>query len=104
VVSHGGSGSVLGALAHGLPMLLLPLGADQPLNAARCAALGAARVLDALTATPAEIRGAVSALLEDPAPRAAAERLRDEIAALPGPEHAVARLEVLRAEARRNLA
>ena len=47
VVSHGGSGSVLGALAHGLPMVLLPLGADQPLNAARCAALGAARVLDA---------------------------------------------------------
>ena len=30
VISHGGSGSVLGALAHGLPQLLLPLGADQP--------------------------------------------------------------------------
>ncbi len=26
VVSHGGSGSVLGALAHGLPMVLLPMG------------------------------------------------------------------------------
>ena len=33
VVSHGGSGSVLGALAHGLPQVLIPMGADQPLNA-----------------------------------------------------------------------
>ena len=46
VVSHAGSGSVVGALAHGLPMVLLPIGADQPLNAARCEALGVARVLD----------------------------------------------------------
>ena len=30
VVSHGGSGSVIGALAHGLPMVLIPMGADQP--------------------------------------------------------------------------
>ena len=46
VVSHGGSGSVLGALAHGLPQVLIPMGADQPLNAARCEQLGVARVLD----------------------------------------------------------
>ena len=36
VVSHGGSGSVIGALAHGLPSILIPIGADQPHNAARC--------------------------------------------------------------------
>ena len=42
VVSHAGSGSVIGALAHGLPMVLLPMGADQPLNAARAEALGVA--------------------------------------------------------------
>ena len=36
VVSHGGSGSLLAALAHGLPSVLLPMGADQPQNAARC--------------------------------------------------------------------
>ncbi|MGH3451936.1 MAG: glycosyltransferase [Haloechinothrix sp.] len=35
-VSHGGSGSVMGALAHGLPQVLFPMGADQPQNAARC--------------------------------------------------------------------
>src|SRR5204863_7210801 len=47
VISHGGSGSVLGALAHALPAVLIPMGADQPLNAARCADLGCAQVLDA---------------------------------------------------------
>lgn len=34
VINHGGSGSVIGALAHGLPMVVLPMGADQPLNPA----------------------------------------------------------------------
>lgn len=29
VVHHGGSGTVLGALAHGVPQVLLPKGADQ---------------------------------------------------------------------------
>jgi UDP:flavonoid glycosyltransferase YjiC (YdhE family) len=88
VVSHAGSGSVLGALAHGLPAVLLPMGADQPQNAARCEELGVARVLDALTATPETIREAVADVLENPAYRSAAERIADEIAALPGPEHA----------------
>lgn len=77
VVCHGGSGSVLGALAHGLPLVMVPMGADQPLNAARCAALGIARVLDALRASPAAARAAVSAVLTAPTYRRAAARLRD---------------------------
>lgn len=95
VVSHGGSGTVLGALAHGLPSVLLPMGADQPWNAARCEELGVGLVLDALRATPDDVRKAVSAVLDDPSYRAAAERVRDEIRALPGPEHAVRLLERL---------
>jgi UDP:flavonoid glycosyltransferase YjiC (YdhE family) len=35
VVTHGGSGSMLGALRHGLPLLFLPQGADQFRNAER---------------------------------------------------------------------
>jgi MGT family glycosyltransferase len=93
VVSHAGSGSVLGALAHGLPMVLLPMGADQPHNATRCAALGVARVIDAMRATPDSVRDAVTSVLGNPAYRQAAERLRDEIAALPGPGNAVTLLE-----------
>jgi MGT family glycosyltransferase len=95
VVSHAGSGSLIGALAHGLPSLLIPMGADQPLNAARCQALGAAHVLDAVTLTSASAREAVSALLADPKYRRAAKRLHDEIVALPGPDHAVTLLERL---------
>jgi UDP:flavonoid glycosyltransferase YjiC (YdhE family) len=94
-VSHGGSGSVLGALAHGVPLVLLPMGADQPYNASRCEALGVARSLDVIEATPADVRDAAAEVLEEPSYRAAAERLRDEFAALPGPEHAVALIEQL---------
>jgi UDP:flavonoid glycosyltransferase YjiC (YdhE family) len=95
VVSHGGSGSVIGALAHGLPMVLIPMGADQPMNAARCADLGVARVLDAVAATPGIAREAVSAVLAEPSYRRAAELMRDEIAALPEPAYAVKLLEQL---------
>ncbi|MEU3464059.1 glycosyltransferase [Streptomyces sp. NPDC006733] len=99
VVSHGGSGSVIGALAYGLPSVLIPMGADQPQNAARCAALGVSRVLDAVRAAPDHVREAVVEVLADASYRLAAERLRDEIAALPGPAHAVALLEGLVADA-----
>jgi UDP:flavonoid glycosyltransferase YjiC (YdhE family) len=95
VVSHGGSGSVIGALAHGLPMVLIPMGADQPLNAARCVDLGVARSLDAMEATPESVRAAVAAVLADPAFRQNAQRIRDEIAALPEPVYALRILERL---------
>jgi UDP:flavonoid glycosyltransferase YjiC (YdhE family) len=95
VVSHGGSGSVLGALAHGLPLVVLPMGADQPLNAARCEALGLGLALDAVAATPETVRAAVAAVLSEPSYRAAAERMRDELAALPEPAEVVTLLERL---------
>lgn len=95
VVSHGGSGTVMGALAHGKPMVLTPIGADQPMNADRCTALGVGRVLDPVTATPAEVHAAVAEVLGDPDYRRSAERLRAELAALPGPEHASTLLEDL---------
>ena len=98
MISHGGSGSVSGALAHGRPAVLIPMGADQPLNAARCERLGVARVLDPIGATPGLVRAAVTDVLENPSYRRAAEQLRDEFAALPGPLHAVRLLERLAAD------
>ena len=100
VVSHGGSGSVLGALAHGLPSVLIPMGADQPLNAARCADLDLARMLDPVQATPQSAREAVATVLADQTYRRAAQRLQAEIAALPEAVHAVTLLERLAAEKR----
>lgn len=97
VVSHGGSGTVVAALAAGVPCVVLPLGADQPLNADRCVELGVGRALDAVTATPAEVRDAVAGVLQDESCREAAERLRAQAAALPGPERAAEELERLAA-------
>jgi UDP:flavonoid glycosyltransferase YjiC (YdhE family) len=100
VVSHGGSGSVMGALAHGRPSVLIPLGADQPQNAARCAQLGVGRVLDPIEATAESVRAAASEVLATPGYRRAAERIRDEFAALPGPAHAARLLTRLASERR----
>jgi UDP:flavonoid glycosyltransferase YjiC (YdhE family) len=86
---------VIGALAHGLPMVVIPIGADQPRNAQRCNDLHVARVLHALEATPERVRAAASDVLGDPTYRLNAERMRDEIADLPGPDHAVTLLECL---------
>lgn len=95
VLSHGGSGSLLGALAHGLPMVLLPMGADQPHNGDRVTELGLGTVLDVIDATPRDIRDAVSTVLREPSYREVAGRLRDEITAYPAPEEIVPLLEGL---------
>jgi UDP:flavonoid glycosyltransferase YjiC (YdhE family) len=95
VVSHGGSGSLMATLAHGLPSVLLPLGADQPHNALRAEELGLARALDAATATPETIRRIVSEALDDQATRERARRVADEINGLPGVDETVPLLEAL---------
>jgi UDP:flavonoid glycosyltransferase YjiC (YdhE family) len=91
---------VVGALLHGLPMVVIPIGADQPRNARRCEDLHVARVVNAPNAKSDLVREAVSDVLADPAYRLNAERIRDEIAVMPGPDHAVRLLERLAAERR----
>ncbi|MCE7006437.1 glycosyltransferase [Kibdelosporangium philippinense] len=95
VVSHGGSGSMTGTIAHGLPTVLIPMGADQILNAARAADLGFGRILDAFTATSAEVKATVVDVLDDRSYRQAATRLRDELADQPDTVHAIRLLEGL---------
>jgi UDP:flavonoid glycosyltransferase YjiC (YdhE family) len=95
VVSHGGSGSLMGALEHGLPSVLVPLGADQPHNARRAADLEVAAVLDAAAATPVEIARTVTAMLADARARERALELKAEIDALPPVEATVPLLEAL---------
>jgi len=89
---------VTGALNAGLQMVVIPVFADQPYNAECCTALGVGRVLGADERTPEAIRAAVRAVLADPTYRQSAARVRDEIAALPGPEYAVQLLERLAVE------
>lgn len=97
VISHGGSGTLVGALAHGLPQVILPFGADQFENAARIEALGAGLVVGKGQRTPEAIRAAVRTALDDPRYRYGALAVRREIVALPGPECAVELLEQLAA-------
>ena len=94
-INHAGSGSVVGALSFGVPMVLIPMGADQGLNAARCEELGVGVALDAVGSTSGDIAQALGTVLDDPAFTSAAAGIRGEIATLPGPEAVVPLIERL---------
>ncbi|MFE4294979.1 glycosyltransferase [Streptomyces sp. NPDC056907] len=79
VVGAGGVGTVVGTLAHGLPMVLWPQGADQPINAARAAASGASITVD----SAAGISPAVAAVLGHGEYRHRAQEIAADIAKLP---------------------
>ena len=83
VVSHTGSGTMLGALAAGLPQVCLPRGADQFANAERLHATGAGIRLLPDDVTPERLRAAVSSVLDDPTYADAATAMKSEIAAMP---------------------
>ncbi len=93
VVSHGGSGTMLGALAHGLPLVLLPQGADQFDNAEACRRAGVGIVLSPHEVAAASVRAAVEQVIDEPEYAAAAARVADEIAAMPSPERAARAVE-----------
>jgi UDP:flavonoid glycosyltransferase YjiC (YdhE family) len=95
IVHHGGSGTTMNALVAGVPQLALPRIADQFANARAVARRGCGIEGDAGAATAAEVREAVGRLLEDAALRRAADDVRCEIAGLPAPPAAVARMEEL---------
>lgn len=99
-ITHGGFNSVKEGLSAGVPLVVIPMTADQPDNAARCAALGLARVVSPHERTPETIRAAVREILRDHGYRDRAVRFQQEMLALPGPEHAVVLLERLAGERR----
>jgi UDP:flavonoid glycosyltransferase YjiC (YdhE family) len=108
VVCHGGYGTTLGALGHGLPLVVMSLqSTDQFHNARRVAEVGAGIALtdgpdserlalddpgpEVISALPDAVRN----VLDDPGYRAAARGVAAEMAALPPLEEAVERLEAL---------
>jgi UDP:flavonoid glycosyltransferase YjiC (YdhE family) len=92
VISHGGSGTFLGALARGLPQLCLPQAADQFRNAEGGVRSGAALALSPEQANPETIVQAVGALLAEDGYRTNAGRIASEIRAMPSPADAVENL------------
>jgi UDP:flavonoid glycosyltransferase YjiC (YdhE family) len=107
VVAHGGGGTVLAALSRGLPLVLLPQGADQFLNARQVASAHAGIVLlpeqttptpigsaglNAERATPAAIGSALQRTLTDRSLRAAAQRIAEEIKEMDPPARVIDKL------------
>lgn len=91
IVHHGGSGTFIGALAAGVPQVIVPLFADQPYVAAAAEAAGVAASVSDNDAEA--LRLAVLRALEDPEIGARATEISREMAQMPGLSHAVSVLE-----------
>ncbi|HUP86222.1 MAG TPA: glycosyltransferase [Acidimicrobiales bacterium] len=93
VVSHAGSGTLLGALGHGVPQLCLPQAADQFRNADACAMAGAGIVLKDEGVGAEAVALALLQVLRDVKYRDAAVRVSEEIASMPAVDDVVTELE-----------
>jgi len=88
VVHHGGAGTTLTALDAGVPQIVVPQGADGPVNAAAVAAAGCG-----LNVTDEELDARlVERLLTDGSLRSSAARIRAEMRAMPSPAEVADRL------------
>ena len=67
VVHHGGIGTSAQALAAGVPQIVMPMGFDQPDNAARLARLDVARVVYPKQFTPPTVAAALNQVLSSTA-------------------------------------
>jgi len=77
-VTHGGHGTLMRALAHLVPVLVMPMGRDQNDNAARIAYHGAGLSLSP-DSSAEEIRASLHRLLTEPAFAASARRLGEHV-------------------------
>ena len=93
VVCHGGYGTLLDAIDAGVPLVVVPLGADQYINAQSVERLGLGVAIEEAALTVAAVREAVRSLLGDPGWRDNVLRIRDEWRALPSPERAALAVE-----------
>jgi MGT family glycosyltransferase len=79
VVTHAGHGTVMKALAAGVPLVCMPMGRDQKDNTARVLRLGAGIRLSKKS-TPTQIAAAITEILERPQYLAAARRFAEVLA------------------------
>lgn len=95
VVCHGGYGTMIGALAAGTPLVVIPLfAADQWMNGTRIAEVGAGLALEGAADLP-RLPEAVDRALREPEFGQRAQALAQEIAALPPAQEAITALEML---------
>ncbi|MBA9050674.1 MULTISPECIES: macrolide family glycosyltransferase [Streptomyces] len=87
-VTHAGMGGSSEGLYTGVPMIAVPLGAEQSGNADRLVALGVARRIDTADATADTLRTALLELTADPEVRRRSDALRAEVRAEGGTRRA----------------
>jgi UDP:flavonoid glycosyltransferase YjiC (YdhE family) len=95
IITHGGFNTTVAALSFGVPQLFIPISADQPFNAERCVEIGTGILLRVEELMPGRIREAVNHALNEPRFRRVAQRLRDEIGAMPDDRYSVTLIESL---------
>lgn len=95
IVHHGGSGTTLAALAAGVPMVVIPIAADQFDNTEATLRTGAALLVDAGAVTADTVGAAVGRLLSEPPFGDRARAVAGEIAAMAGPDSALDAIEAL---------
>jgi len=93
-ITHCGHGTVMKALAHGVPMVCIPMGRDQNDTAARVVHHGAGVRLSPKASTE-RIAAAVRQVLDDPSYRDNAQRMARVIAAEAATVDVVAELEAI---------
>nr|XP_003414220.1 UDP-glucuronosyltransferase 2B31-like isoform X4 [Loxodonta africana] len=74
-ITHGGTNGIYEAIYHGIPMVGIPLFADQPDNIVRMKAKGAAVSLDLNTMTSTDLLNALKTVINDPSYKENAMRL-----------------------------
>ncbi|ASR37717.1 hypothetical protein BAY61_24975 [Prauserella marina] len=94
IVHHGGAGTLLTALAAGVPQLVEPGAGDRARHARLISARGAGLAAKSAEVTP----GLLGELVADEAIASAAAEVRAEIAAMPSPEEVADRLAGLVAD------
>ncbi len=86
VIHHGGAGTMYGSLAHGLPQVVLPQGADNFVNGGLVARCGAGLSIAPEHLTSEAVCDAVRSVLTDPSYSDRARQLAEELAALHEPK------------------
>jgi UDP:flavonoid glycosyltransferase YjiC (YdhE family) len=89
MVSHAGSGAMLGAIKAGVPMLAVPQGADQFMNAEQSVSAGLGLRLQPDELTADSVRQSVRRLLREGHFRRAVQRERAVIDSMPSPKDVV---------------
>jgi UDP:flavonoid glycosyltransferase YjiC (YdhE family) len=93
IIHHGGSGTTAAPLHFGVPQLVLPAFADNPLSAKRVSDRGVGLEHDPKTLDVETARSLVVRLLDEPAFAAAAAEVASEMASQPSPAAIVTRVE-----------